>query len=202
MDRILDQILFQHRTSGPKYKLSHDDEEEEVLHEKGDTDVKGTDETFAPVAQTITPQTPVTVSAVNTPPVDKGKDTATPVDTVDTGKPVEGGQPSGSLMKDVGEILIEKNKYGMKIEELADKLQEKGYEVSNVKGGKRGEITVTSSDGKTQVLKDTDGNGSIGMEDKEIAQAMQNSGIDADKLAKLNEMGETYKAKLAAKKGK
>jgi hypothetical protein len=206
MDQILNQIFYQQATNAKGYKLFYADEEEQdenAAEEKGEVNAP------VPATQTAIPQQPVVTAptgkgapTATAAPTEKGKEPTAPVDTVDTGKPTAGGQPSGSLMQDIGELLLEKNKAGIKIEELATALQEKGYQVSNVQGGKRGEITVTTPDGKTQVLKDTDGNGAIGMEDKEIAAAMNASGIDPGKLAKLNQLGEEYKANLKAKQGK
>jgi hypothetical protein len=197
MDNIINQVLFKQQKPNAGYKIFYGDEQEQVQGNAEQQTEEGQQLT-APKVPNFT--APKAAAAAPTAAATGKAGAAAPTDTVTKGTPAATGQPSGSLMKDVGEILISKNKAGVKIEDLAKELQAKGYKIDSVQGGKGGTISVTGPDGKTQVLKDTDGNGSIGMEDKEIAAAMQNSGIDPGKLAKLNQLGEEYKANLKKNK--
>jgi hypothetical protein len=165
IDQILNNVLFAKQVSeASRYKVSYEDEE---MGEGVDTLLEPAENNF---------QVPVFQSTFQKP--------QTSVDTVDIEKgktPAAGGE--SALVESIAGVFEEEELSDIIIGDLAEKLNEKGMETRIVGGEKvmvNGEehtvgatLEVIAADGTKVKFKDTNGDGGIGMEDRNFANKLK-----------------------------
>jgi hypothetical protein len=195
MDNILNQILFNNQNQKiPQYRIFHDDDtDQEEAAKKGLTTPQAPDNPFNGLAAPGVPGFP---GAAGFPPgmcpceMFNGAP-ATPVAQGDTDK-------AAAVIADA---LLAKGGGSMKTSDVVARLGEKGIQSRETKIDGRNAVEILDKNGNVvNKLRDTDGNGTIGIEDKEFVAELERIGYDNNKIGALKAKRDQKKAEKDAGK--
>jgi hypothetical protein len=211
MDNIINQVLFKNQTQavGNKYRIFYDEDKaegEELLQgqvapgtqQAGLLDPKA-------IQAPVTRQAPAAgqAPAAQAPAAQAPAAGQAPVDTVTTAGAAGVAVPAAGAGGDqaaaiVADYMLANKKGAMKPADIITALGEKGVQARAVEiDGRKGVEVLDKNGNVVNKLRDTDGNGTIGVEDKEFVAELKKIGYNRmDEIIKTDKRGDAVLKKV------